>query len=103
MKTATIEFTKLTIAKKYMQSQNYLFIFCVLCLTACTDRVVFTAPKMPMERQPLDIMIETIQKTPDWIGKLKKEAAEKKLSLDSLVLENAIWMVDEANKKKKAQ
>lgn len=83
--------------------RNHLLVFCVLCLAACTDRVVFPAPKMPIERQPLDAMIETIQKTPDWIGKLKKEAAEKKCSLDSLILENAIWMVEEATRKQQGQ
>ena len=69
-------------------------------LSACTETPVFVAPK-PIETPPLDIIIKKIRATPEWIGGIEKSAREKNLNKDSLVLENARWMLEEEQGKHK--
>ena len=42
--------------------------------------------------------IQSIKNTPEWLEKIKKKAIEKKISLDSMILLDAIYMVDSEKK-----
>lgn len=50
--------------------------------------------------QRIEEIKQEIQKTPEWIGSLRKEAEEKKLPLDSLINAAAGFMVDQQDGKK---
>lgn len=63
--------------------------FSTTLLTGCSD------PSAPKSREELiKDMVQHINDTPDWIGGLKKEAEEKKVSLDTLVMKAAVYMID---------
>ena len=63
--------------------------FSTTLLTGCSD------PNAPKSREDLiKDMVQHINDTPDWIGGLKKEAEEKKVSLDTLVIRAATYMID---------
>ena len=98
-KTAIIVFTKPIIELMKIKRSVYYLLFLVF-LSACTETPVFVAPK-PIETPPLDVMIKHIHATPEWIGGIEKTAREKQLNKDSLVLENALWMLDEQRGKHK--
>lgn len=55
--------------------------------------------KAKPREQRLKEMVETINKTPDWIAGIKKDAEAKKEPLDSLVMKAANWMIDDQDGK----
>jgi hypothetical protein len=47
------------------------------------------------ERQiKIEGYIQSIKSTPEWLDKVRQKATLKNISLDSMVLLDAIWMVD---------
>ena len=42
----------------------------------------------------IEVFIQAIKTTPEWLDKVKKKAIEKNISLDSMILLDAIYMVD---------
>ena len=46
-------------------------------------------------------MIEGIRNNPEWFAAVKKKAEERKISLDSMLLMDARWMIDEQDGKHK--
>lgn len=50
-----------------------------------------------VRQQKIEGFIKAIKNTPEWLELVKKKAIEKNISLDSMILLDAIYMVDQAN------
>ena len=52
----------------------------------------------PAEKQKtkIDVIIQAIRNTPEWLEKVKKKAIDKNISLDSMLLLDAIYMSEQA-------
>lgn len=53
---------------------------------------------LPREQRIKDIVAK-INGTPDWLAQMKKQAEEQKKPLDTIVLNNANWLIDEEDGK----
>ena len=49
-------------------------------------------------KKRIDVIINAIKNTPEWLEKVKKKAIEKNISLDSMLLLDAIYMSEQESK-----
>jgi hypothetical protein len=51
-------------------------------------------PQLNLRQNKIEGYIQTIKNTPDWLSKVELKSQEKGISLDSMILLDATWMVD---------